>query len=169
MTLRKIVIGLAVFMAYSFTSFAQDVKFGYLNTNEVFQATPETAEALKKIESETKKIEDEMTKMRDELNKKYTAFQQEQETLSEAVKQIRIKEITDFEDRIQTFVDVSRQNLNKLQMDESQPIQEKILKAIQSVGEKNGFITIFEEGNLLYRSAQMVNVTPLVKAELGIK
>lgn len=169
MTLRKVIIGLTVFLACSFTSFAQDVKFGYLNTSEVFQAMPERAAAQTKFDAETKKVEDELTKMREELNKKYTAFQQEQETLTDAVKQIRIKEITDFEDRIQTFVDVSRQNLNKLQMDELQPIQEKIMKAIQSVGEKNGFTTVFEEGNLLYLSAQMVNITPLVKSELGIK
>jgi outer membrane protein len=52
------------------------------------------------------------------------------------------------------------------------PIIEKINKAIQAVGEKEGFTYIYDisQGNILYfNPTQCIDVLPLVKKELGLQ
>ncbi|MDE5690440.1 MAG: OmpH family outer membrane protein, partial [Duncaniella sp.] len=49
------------------------------------------------------------------------------------------------------------------------PIQENVMKAIQSVGAEGSYTFIFENGMSLYTGADVTDVTPLVKARLGIK
>jgi Skp family chaperone for outer membrane proteins len=50
-----------------------------------------------------------------------------------------------------------------------QPIQEKVMNAIKSVGTENGFTMIFPEAVPAYISADVQDVTALVKTKLGVK
>ena len=49
------------------------------------------------------------------------------------------------------------------------PIQQKIQTAIQAVGTENGFTFIFPDVVPVYTGATVVDVTPMVKAKLGVK
>jgi len=50
-----------------------------------------------------------------------------------------------------------------------QPVQDKLKKAIETVGQKNNFFMVFEsEAGILYKSPKAVDAAPLVKKELGI-
>jgi len=151
------------------SSFAQE-KFGHVNSREIMQIMPEFSEAKKKIETESAQYETILNNLRNELNNKYAAFQQEQEGLSEGVKAMKIKEIQEVEQRTQNFYDEARQNIDKLQEQLMVPIQEKLVKAIQAVGDENGFTSIIETYAAIYLSpTKMVDVSSLVKAKLGIK
>ena len=153
----------------SSASFARE-KFGYLNIDEILQIMPEREEAIKKIDAETAQYETILSNLRDELTKKYTAFQQEQETMSEGIKAMRLKEISDLDQRTKTFYEEASQNLQKLQAQVMQPVEEKLTKAIKTVGEENGFTSIIDVRAALYLSpTKMIDVAPLVKAKLGIK
>ena len=50
-----------------------------------------------------------------------------------------------------------------------QPIQQKVLTAIKSVGQKQGLTFILQNEIPVYVGSDVVDVTPAVKAELGIK
>ena len=52
-----------------------------------------------------------------------------------------------------------------------QPIIEKVQKAIDTVGEENGLIYIFDVSSqvVLYHSDKSIDAAPLVKAKMGIK
>ena len=50
-----------------------------------------------------------------------------------------------------------------------QPIQEKVMNAIKTVGNENGFTMIFPEGVPAYVAADVQDVTALVKTKLGVK
>ncbi len=167
--LKKVFIVVAVALVYSFNSFAQE-KFGYLNTAEILQVMPERIDAQKKIDAETTKLENELNKMRDELNKKFTSFQAEQDTLSETIKAMRMKEINELDQRTQNYYEVARQDMQKLQVSLMQPIEEKIKKAIKAVGDENSYVSIIDVNAALYLSpTKMTDVSSLVKTKLGIK
>ena len=44
-----------------------------------------------------------------------------------------------------------------------------IKKAIEEVGAENGFLYIYDLNTLLYKSADAIDVTPLLKKKLGVK
>ena len=48
------------------------------------------------------------------------------------------------------------------------PIREKILAAIKSVSEENGFTYIFDTNALLFKSASATDITDLVLKKLGV-
>ena len=60
--------------------------------------------------------------------------------------------------------DLQRQNQQLMA-----PVQEKVVKAIQSVGAEGNYTFIFENVMPLYSGSDVTDVTPLVKAALGIK
>ena len=41
--------------------------------------------------------------------------------------------------------------------------------AIKAVGKENGFTAIFPEGAAIYTGDDVIDITPLVKAKLGLK
>ncbi|MCL1944147.1 MAG: OmpH family outer membrane protein [Candidatus Azobacteroides sp.] len=167
--LKKVLVVLVIAFTCSFSSFSQD-KFGYLNTADILQAMPERVEAQNKLDAETSKLETELNNMRDELNKKFTAFQQEQDSMSESIKAMRMKEINELDQRTQNFYDVARQDMQKLQVQLMQPIEEKIKNAIKAVGDENGYTSIIDVNAALYLSpTKMTDVSSMIKAKLGIK
>ena len=168
--LKRVFISLFVILACSFSMVAQDVKFGYLDSREILLIMPESIEAQKAVDAETTKLENELNKMREELNKKFTAFQQEQDSLSESIKTLRMKEINDLDQRTQNFYGEAREALQNLQMEKMRPVEEKFQNAIKYVGDTNGFFSIIDVNAALYVSTtKMTDVSSLVKARLGIK
>ena len=56
--IKKILLAVAVMLPL-FGASAQNIKIGLVNTNEIIQAMPETADAQKKLAENSKKYEDE--------------------------------------------------------------------------------------------------------------
>jgi len=147
-------------------------KFGNINTADIFEAMPERAQIQKDLEALSAKYESELSKMGDEYQKKVSDFLAEQETLEKSIAEARAQEIEQLQQRIQNFRDMASKDLQTQQQSKVAPIIEKINKAIQAVGEKEGFTYIFDlsQGGILFFSpAQCVDVLPLVKKELGIQ
>ncbi len=71
--------------------------------------------------------------------------------------------------KIQKFRETADQDLRRQQQQLMAPIQENVMKAIQSVGAEGNYTFIFENGMSLYTGTDVTDVTPLVKARLGIK
>jgi outer membrane protein len=107
-----------------------------------------------------------------ELNNKYQKFQEDMKNLSDLMKKTRQEEIAQMQQRIEQFKESANEEIQKQQSELMQPILEKIKKAIADVGKDNGFLYIFDIGqgsNILYFSAESVDVTSLVKGKLGLK
>jgi len=162
----------AVICVAAVSANAQNFKFGNVNMGEVFEAMPERAQVQKEMEDLQAKYETEMQKMGEEYQKKVNDFLAEQENLEKNIAEARAQEIDQLQQRIQNFRDMATQDIQRQQQTKVAPIIEKINKAVQAVGEKNGFTYIFDtsQGNILFMSqTQCVDCLPLVKAELGIK
>ncbi|MEG1616757.1 MAG: OmpH family outer membrane protein [Bacteroidales bacterium] len=153
-------------------TFAQNFKFGNINSMEVFDAMPEKNTIQKELEALNTKYEGELQKMGEEHQRKVSDFLAAQDSLPENIKQRRAQEIGELEQRIQNFRQVAAQDFQQQQQTKFQPVFERISKAIKEVGQENGFTYIFDLSNsgiLFFSETNTVDCLPLVKAKLGLK
>ena len=150
---------------------AQAQKFGHVNTQEIIQAMPEYTKAKTEIEALTAQYEADLKSMQDELQKKGEAFDKEQATLPDNIKQRRQQELQDMYQKIQQSFQDNQQALAKAQQDKMQAITTKVLDAIKAVGQAGGYVYVMEMGaGIPYISTTLsTDVTAQVKAKLGLK
>lgn len=148
-------------------AFAQ--KFGVIDTETLMQNLPEMKEVQTQFEAASKKYEDEFQNLQGEFQKKYTEFQNMEETTPQTIKDRRIQELQELDQKIQQFRQTASQDLQRQQEQLLAPIQQKVRTAIQSVGAEGSFTMIFENMIPLYVGSDVIDVTPLVKTKLGVK
>ena len=167
--IKKILLAIAI--AFPMCVFAQAPKFGVVNANDVFEALPDKTAAQAKLDTVSKGYEEEFNKLRGELQKKYTEFQalENDANTPQAIKDRRIQEIQEFQQKISQFQATAQQDLQRQQEQLMAPIQQRIQTAIQAVVTENGFTFIFPDVVPVYTGATVVDVTPMVKAKLGVK
>ena len=152
------------------TAHAQ-AKFGHVNTQEIIQAMPEFATARSEIEKLTGQYEADLKSMQEELQKKAEAFEKEEATLPDNIKQRRNQELQDLYQRIQQTYQDNQQALAQAQQEKMQAIQTKVLDAIKTIGTEGGYVYIMEMGaGIPYISTTLsTDLTAQVKAKLGLK
>lgn len=162
----KLTLVLAMMLSCT-TLFAQ--KFGRINSQEVMFAMPETTEMQTKLQAVAKDWEENLETINVEFNNKLQEFQKNLNTLSDAARQIKEKELNDLRQRGTEMQQMAQQDLAKQEQELMPPIIEKAQNAIKAVSKANGFTAIFESGSLVYfDEATLIDITPLVKKELGI-
>ena len=146
-------------------------KFGHVNTQEIIQAMPEYATAKTEIDKLQAQYEADLKSMQDELQKKADAFDKEQATLPENIKQRRQTELQDMYTKIQQSYQVNQQALQKASQEKMQAITAKVLDAIKAVGQAGDYVIINEiNAGIPYISTTLsTDVTAQVKAKLGLK
>jgi len=146
-------------------------KFGHVNTQEIIQAMPEYNKAKTEIETLTKQYEADLKSMQDELQKKGEAFEKEQATLPDNIKQRRQQELQDMYQKIQQWHHDNQQALDKVSQEKMQAITTKVLDATKAVGQAGGYVYIMEMGaGIPYISTTLsTDVTAQVKQKLGLK
>lgn len=144
-------------------------KFGTVDVQEIMESLPEVTEMKSKIEASSKTYEDEFGKLQQEMEKKYTEFQQLPEGTLDSIKERRMQELQELDQKIQQFRATAQQDLQRQQAQLMQPIQEKIMKAIQTVGAAGSYTFIFDSEQSYYAGSDVVNVTNEVKTTLGVK
>lgn len=152
-------------------AFAQD--FGYINRNEIFQAMPETQEAIKKLDVLAKNYESELLIMQEEYQKKGSEFVAQRDSLPESIRTRRMAEIQDLEQRIQNFYQDSQTDIQKKEQELILPINEKLTNAVKAVGEEQNLIYIFDISSnsalMYYSTSKCKDVTSAVRGKLGIR
>ena len=146
-------------------------KFGHVNSGEIMQSMPEFSKARTDIEALTTQYEADLKLMQDELQKKGEAFEKEQATLPENIKQRRQQELQDMYQKIQQSYQDNQQALQKAQTEKMQAITTKVLAAIKEVGQAGGYVYVMEMGaGIPYISTTLsTDLTAQVKAKLGLK
>ena len=162
---------LALVVALPFCAFAQAPKFGVVDVEGIIPKMAEFVEAQNKIGEASKTFESEYAKINEELQKKYAEFQELEKDPAtlQSIKDRRIQDIQELDKKAQQFAQTAQQDLQRQQAQLMQPIQEKVMNAIKSVGTENGFTMIFPEGVPAFVSTDVQDVTALVKAKLGVK
>ena len=100
----------AALVLCSTTLFAQ--KFGYINTQELIAAMPERDSAQVKLQNYTKELGTQLESIQVEFNNKYQEYQKSMSTLTEAVRQLKEKELQDLQTRYEEVQQMAQQDLS---------------------------------------------------------
>ena len=163
-------IALILLLIAPMSVFAQ--KFGHIKSQEILNIMPDYTKAQNEIKAEEKQYMDEIQRASDELNKKYAAFQEEQANLPQNIKDRRMKELQELNEKGMQFQQDASQQLNQSWMQKLEPIAKKIDDAIKAVGQEGGYVYIFDlnSTNIPYVSETLsTDVTGAVKAKLGLQ
>ena len=167
---KAIKLTLAVVLVMVATSlFAQ--KFGRINTQEIIMAMPETKTMQENMDTFAKELSDNIETMNVEFNTKLQDFQKNYNTFSDAIKEVKEKELNDMQTRTREFQERAQQDYQKKQNELLAPIIDKAKSAIDKVAAAGGFLVVFDTspGSLAYfDEATLTDVAPAVKKELGI-
>lgn len=166
---KKIILAVALMLPmFGATAQAQTLKIGLIDSNAIIQAHPDTQEAQKKIDDASKKYEEEYQKLGQEFQRMYSEMRDDD---LPAIKERKTKELQDYTAKIQQFEQNAQQDLARMQQELMAPILQKIRDAVESVGKEENYSLIQDLAmqNTLYFAAPVVDLTPQVKAKLGIK
>ena len=104
-------IALVLMLALPMGVFAQNLKFGHINAQEIVSAMPEFAKAQSDIEALDKQLTSELQRTQEEFNKKYQEFQQAiaKDSLPANIAERRQKELQDMMQRQEQFQQEAQQ------------------------------------------------------------
>ena len=165
--LKKVLAVMAVALLLPAIAAAQ--KFGTIDVNAIFTAMPETTAAQTQLQEVSKKYEAEYKKLEEEVNKKVQEFQALAADTPQSIKDRRQQEIQELAQKVVTFQNTASQDIQRQQQQLMAPIQQKITDAIKAVGQEGSYTFIFENGMAAFQGTDVVDVTPAVKAKLGLK
>jgi len=168
MKVFKLFVTVVVLIVMTTGATGQELKFGHLNVQKLISELPEKQAADKELRSEAEQLQQQLQVMRQELDQKYSNYMEQRDSMSKLVRSTREKEIQDYDQRIQNFNQMAQQSLSEKEKELMQPIIDKVERAVQAVGDEEGFIYIFDVSSqmILYNSDQSVNCEDMVKAKL---
>lgn len=165
--MKKYLLMLLMFAPLSM--FAQ--KFGHVNAQDIIQVMPEYTKAKTEIDALQKQYDADLKSMQDELTKKGEAFEKEQASLPDNIKQRRQQELQEMYQKMQQSYQDNQQALAKASQEKMQAITTKVIDAIKAVGQAGGYVYIMDiAGGVPYISTTLsTDVTAQVKSKLGLK
>jgi len=148
----------------------QETKLGHVNIQEIFAQMPEQATIQKTLETQSKDLESEALKLTEELTSKAKDFENKQNTMTEAIKQMRQAELQDLNQRYNTFKQNANTDLEKKQQELQAPLLERINKAISEVAAEGKYLYVFNylPQVFIYQAPDANDITALVKKKLGL-
>ena len=156
-------------LALALPMIASAQKIGHVSSQEVMAVMPETKKMAEKLDSLQNVYETQLANMQEEFSKKVAEFQQQQATMTAGVREFRQQELAEMEQRTQMFYQTVQKELQAKQVEYLQPVQAKLLEAINKVAAAQGCIYVMDKASMLYIAPDALDLTPAVRAELGIK
>ena len=159
---------LATCMATATWISASAQKFGHLDAQEILLSLPERADAQASIEAAAAEYETEVARMQSELETKFADYQSKAATWPDAIRQQKERELQQLDAGLQEFGMTIQNDLAQMEQQLLAPMVERVRKAIEQVGQEQGYTYIFDTstGVTLYNGGE--DVTSLVKTKLGM-
>ena len=159
-----------LFIGVGITEITAQSKIAHINSNELLESMPEKATLAAQVQTYAKKLETQLVTMSQEYETKVQDFQKQQAVMTEPIKQTKVKEITDLENRIQKFQMDAQQDLQNEESRLLQPLIDKLKKAINDVAAEKGYDYVLDTslGVVLY-SNEGDDIMALVKKKLAAK
>ena len=153
------------------STFAQNYKFGHINSSELLSIMPDRDSAMLELQNYSQMLQQEIEALQMEYQNKVAAYQEKEQTYSDLVRESKLKEIQEMQGRMQEFQMTAQQDYQQKEAELFQPIMDEAQNAIEKVAKANGFTYVFDlsAGGLVYFSEESVDILPLVKKELGIE
>ena len=128
--MKKPFLIICLIVAGLFTAEAQN-KLGYINSNELLSIMPESIAMQEELQSYAKGLESSLAAMQAEGEKKLADYQQNEATMSDLVKQDKVRELESIQQRILEFQQNAQESLAAKEQELITPILDKARKAIE--------------------------------------
>lgn len=152
------------------TNLAAQSKFGHINSTLLLQSMPETKNADTTVQKFGASLESQLKTMTAEYQNKVADYKSKEESMADPIKDAKLKEISDLEQRIQDFQESAQSSIQKKKEELYSPIIKKAEDAIHALAKEKGYAYIFDTsvGAFLY-AQDSDDVMSMVKAKLGLK
>ncbi|MEX0968649.1 MAG: OmpH family outer membrane protein [Bacteroidia bacterium] len=143
-------------------------KIGYVNVNELLQSMARVQTVKDDLEKHGTQLETQITNMAGELDRKVEAYYNEVNTMSDAVRKDKEREITQLRERIERFQQEAQDDLTAREKSLLEPILKDVREAIKKVATDNGYTYVIDTSSgLMLFNDESYNLMALVKAQLG--
>ncbi len=154
----------------TFVAKAQNLKFGHVNSADLIQLMPETKQSDSTLKKFGESLDGQLKTMTAEYQSKLQKYQAGRDSIPDAIKAVKEKELEDLGNRIQEFQQTAQESIQKKKEDLYGPILKKADQAIKDIAKEKGYSYIFDTsgGTVLYAQPSD-DVMALVKTRLGLK
>lgn len=169
--IKKIILALAVALPACFAANAQTLKIGIVDTAAIVQVLPDTQKAEQQVQEAQNKYGETYKALVLEYNRMGEELQKLDEKEGQATRDMKARDLQNQQQKIQQFENDVQNDLMKLQQSLLQPIYQKVKDAVESVAKEGNFTLVqsYDPQLTLYYAAPVEDITPLVKAKLGVK
>ena len=166
--LSRILVLVVLALGISFGANAQSQKIGYVDSQTIIDMMPESAKIKQDLQAYYTELQAELQTMVTEYQNKMRDYEANSATMSNILRQSKEKEIVDLQGRIQDFQNNAESDLAEKQEELSKPMLDKIKAAIDDVVKAKGLAYVFEKTVVLSIGDSAIDITPDVKAKLGL-
>jgi outer membrane protein len=142
-------------------------KTGYINTNELLGAMPETKKAQEKLQKMQDSLNNSYAELIREYREKDSVIRMDSAKWTAAKRDIKFKEFQELGEMLQNYSNAAQQYLQQKEQEMFEPVQKIAREAIQTVAKANGYSYVFN-GEALLVSPPSDDILPLVKKHLKI-
>ncbi len=168
--MKKTVLSLivAVALAGFANSASAQVKVGYINTEELIGAMPETEQANTQLQDYQASLQQQGSDYYRELNEKDSAFSADSAKYTQTQKELKRNDLIALYQKVQGWQQTMQQMLQEKSQSLITPIRTKALDAVKATAKENGYTYILEEAAVLV-GPPGDDILALVKKKLGVK
>jgi outer membrane protein len=168
---RALVLSLGLFLVTLFgaTSASAQLRFGHLNSAELVSDMPETKKADEELKKYTEDLQAQFQSMNQDLQTKYSEYQAKGSTLSDAIREIKAKEISDLQGRIDEFQQSAQETVSRKKEELYGPIINRANKAVKDVAKAGKYAYVLDTsvGTVIY-AQDSDDISNAVRKELGM-
>ena len=166
--MKKIIL-FAAMAVMSLAANAQEVKFAYVDFNELVMLMPEMDQARATLEENQKTNEEILMEMYQEYQTKAQQYQQKAAEWNQTIRETKERELMDIQARLEQTQQSLQQEMQQLQNSLQAPIYEKAQSVVTALAKGQGVAAVFEKGTFLYVDpAQFIDLTADARVALGI-
>ncbi|MCQ2199011.1 MAG: OmpH family outer membrane protein [Paludibacteraceae bacterium] len=145
------------------------LRLAHYDEEQVLKAMSETAEVERAIKSLGDQYEAEMTRMEEEYSRKAGEYQKGYISWDETIRMTRMEELHTMKTKMQNYYDMADQTLKAKRVELYAPVYKTLYDAVAKVAEQHQFLYVWDIKQIKYMSKDAVDITPMIKRELGIK
>lgn len=172
--MKKTISVVAILAGCAFSSFAQEMKIGFVQPEYVLSLLPEAQAAQQDIDAFERKLNNKLTALQQGLQLQAARLQQEAPNLSDSVRAERERELQVLQQDIRKEQQTAQSQLQFKEIQTLSPLEQKVQQTIDSVAAAHAYTHVFPSyinGQPLLRYAkdiQEADMTPLILKALDI-
>ena len=143
------------------------LKIGYTNVQYILAASPQTKVIKSQLESASKQYEKAIADKMKDLEDKFAAYQKNEGTMMESIKQDKQNELRTLETSIRSLQENASTELKAKESELVKPELDKIYAGINEVAKANGFTYILNSDQVILYASEGGDVSAMVLKKLG--